>query len=236
MFLLKLPWLIICFLFLGLGLAGKQRLKRAVLYPVTLLVMSAVFIMLRLFSMPLGIMVFIVFLLVSYLVYWYDWLSFPRNNNLVSKSFLSAVIFFIVSVFSLTALAYYSAPITGYRIYHIPSLSMAPNLLPGDYVLVDLWHYKKRLADKNDIVVFYHPYKKRVYIKRVAKTSSEHFLNKKLPDKTYAVLGDNANNSEDSRVFGSIKHASLIGKASYIIFAFDYKNRLNTKRLFYPLK
>lgn len=153
----------------------------------------------------------------------------------MSKSFLSAVIFFIVSVFSLTALAYYSAAITGYQIYHIPSMSMAPSLLQGDYVLVDLWHYKNRLADKNDIVVFYHPYKKRVYIKRIAKTPNELFLNKKLPAQNYAVLGDNANNSEDSRVFGSIKHASLLGKASYIVFAFDAKNQLNSKRLFYPL-
>jgi signal peptidase I len=234
--LLKLPWLVICLLFLGLGFVAQQRLKRALLYPMTVLVIGAVFIILRFFSVPFGTMTFIILLSISYLIYWYDWLSFSGKYNVTRNSLLSAGMFIVVSASSLTALAYYSVSITGYRIYHIPSLSMAPNLLPGDYVLVDLWHYKKRLADKNDIVVFYHPYKKRVYIKRVAKTPNELFLNKKLPAQTYAVFGDNANNSEDSRVFGSIKHASLIGKASYIIFAFDYKNQLNIKRLFYSLK
>jgi len=192
--------------------------------------MSAVFIMLRLFSIPFGAMAFIVLLLLSYLIYWYDWLSSTGKYKVTQHSFLSVGLFLVVSASSLTALVYYSPSITGYRIYHIPSISMAPNLLPGDYVLVDLWHYKKRLADKNDIVVFHHPYKERVYIKRIAKTPSELFLNKKLPTQTYAVLGDNANNSEDSRVFGSIKHASLIGKASYIVFAFDYENKFNDNR------
>ena len=232
---LKLPWLLLCLCVLGLGLAAQQRFKRAVLFPVIMLCISAVFIALRLFSMPLGLMVFTVLLLVSYLVYWFDWLRFPKNNVYVRKSFLYSALFLFFSTASFIAFAYYSAAITGYRIYHIPSMSMAPNLLPGDYVLVDLWHYKKQLAKKGDIVVFPHPLKKHIYIKRIAKVPNDFFLNKRLTEKTYAVLGDNIDNSQDSRMFGAINHENLIGKASLIVFAIDYENKFNDNRFLFSL-
>lgn len=46
-----------------------------------------------------------------------------------------------------------------------------------------------------------------------------------LPNNTYLVMGDNRNNSLDSRTFGPVKKQDIIGKTIFSIFPF---NRIGT--------
>lgn len=42
-----------------------------------------------------------------------------------------------------------------------------------------------------------------------------------IPEDSYFVVGDNRNNSTDSRIIGPIKKSDVVGKASIIIFPFN---------------
>ena len=78
--------------------------------------------------------------------------------------------------------------------------SMLPVLSGGDRVVVD----PSSVPAVDDIVVAYHPYKKSVSIvKRVVEI---------LPDGRYVLLGDNLDESTDSRSFGSIAAKDIFGK------------------------
>ena len=167
--------------------------------------------------------------------------------------------------------------------YKIPSGSMIPTLMIGDFILVDknIYGYKLPLTNsiliknetpkRGDVIVFKYPENKNInYIKRVigipgdliiykdktlfvngnrynqtkishnfdpieianGTVSYEHnefkkylILNQnestfnfkyKVPSKSYFVLGDNRDNSNDSRFWGPVPEENLIGKAFYI--------------------
>jgi len=167
--------------------------------------------------------------------------------------------------------------------YKIPSGSMIPTLMIGDFILVDknIYGYKLPLTNitiinnenpnRGDVVVFKYPENQNInYIKRVIGlpgdtilykdkklfvNDRENILNKinhefnpieiadgtvfleKIDDKeylilnqtapsfnfkytvppnTYFVLGDNRDNSNDSRYWGPVPKENLVGKAFYI--------------------
>jgi nickel-type superoxide dismutase maturation protease len=78
--------------------------------------------------------------------------------------------------------------------------SMLPALAHGDRVVVDPSAEPK----KGDIVVAYHPYKKNVSIvKRIVDI---------LPDGRFVLLGENLDESTDSRQFGTIARKDIFGK------------------------
>ena len=167
--------------------------------------------------------------------------------------------------------------------YKIPSGSMIPTLMIGDFILVDknIYGYKLPLSDitlisnedpqRGDVVVFKYPENKKInYIKRIVGLPGDRIIykNKRLyinnieyshtqithnfdpveiadgqvyiennsskeylilnqssppfnfeyqvPDETYFVLGDNRDNSNDSRYWGPVPRENLVGKAFYI--------------------
>ena len=167
--------------------------------------------------------------------------------------------------------------------YKIPSGSMIPTLMIGDFILVDknIYGYKLPLTNitlidnenpiRGDVVVFKYPENKKInYIKRVVGIPGDTIIykNKKLfindqenilkkinhnfnpieiadgtvfleengnkeylilnqtspslnfrytvPPDTYFVLGDNRDNSNDSRYWGPVPKENLVGKAFYI--------------------
>ena len=167
--------------------------------------------------------------------------------------------------------------------YKIPSGSMIPTLMIGDFILVDknIYGYKLPLTNitlidnedpqRGDVVVFKYPENKKInYIKRIVGLPGDRIIykNKRLyinddeyfqtqinhnfdpieiadgqvyiennlskeylilnqsspsfnfqyrvPDDTYFVLGDNRDNSNDSRYWGPVPKENLVGKAFYI--------------------
>lgn len=70
--------------------------------------------------------------------------------------------------------------------------------------------------EKGDVILFHakDDYK-TVLVKRIAYTVCEK------GQTYYYVLGDNADNSTDSRCFGLIPERSVIGRAKYVLFSWD---------------
>jgi signal peptidase I len=186
--------------------------------------------------------------------------------------------------------------------FRIPSGSMMPTLLIGDFILVNKFTYGVRLPVLNtkimamgepkrgDIVVFRFPKDPAMdYIKRVIGLPGDHigYFNKQIqvngkpvkqtplsqyrgegkgenmtgaillsedlenathdilirdgqptvqgefvvPEGQYFVMGDNRDNSNDSRYWGAVPEANLVGKAFFIWMSFDWDTGLALSRI-----
>ncbi len=124
--------------------------------------------------------------------------------------------------------------------FRIEGQSMEPNLHDGEYVLIDKISYLLHPPERGDVVVFLPPNEDRDYIKRVIglpgdtvevkggqvfvngivldepylKYSTNSEMQARVVEKgRYFVMGDNRNNSSDSRSFGAITPQSIVGRA-----------------------
>ncbi|MCJ7660915.1 MAG: signal peptidase I [Anaerolineales bacterium] len=122
----------------------------------------------------------------------------------------------------------------------VDSISMEPTLFKDNYVLVNKLGHKIGSPDRGDIVVFrYPPNPDEQYIKRVVGLPGDRihisggkvFVNDEIlsepyisvqtksggdwviPEDSLFVLGDNRNNSRDSRFWGVVPFENLVGKA-----------------------
>ena len=121
--------------------------------------------------------------------------------------------------------------------------SMVPTLNDGQFVMVNRLAYKIGDPKHGDVVVFHYPRDpQQEYIKRiiglpgdfVSINNGHVFVNGQqliepyiaaaprsqgewtVPENSIFVLGDNRNNSQDSRSFGSVSMDQVIGKALFI--------------------
>jgi len=130
--------------------------------------------------------------------------------------------------------------------YIVPTPSMAPTLIVGDRVIVNKVAYKFNTIHRGDIIAFFSPLEEKYLVKRVVALPGEEvsmtgegdiYINGEvlsepyLPEDIYAsyednsfiikkdeyfVMGDNRNNSSDSRVFGPISSFRVFGKVFFI--------------------
>ena len=100
------------------------------------------------------------------------------------------------------------------RRFVVQDTSMQPTLLPGDRVIVFQW---SRTFKVGDTVVFVDPERRRtIAIKRVARAD----------DQAIDVRGDNVNVSRDSREFGPVPRALILGRAIYRYLPGSRRGRL----------
>jgi signal peptidase I len=162
--------------------------------------------------------------------------------------------------------------------FKIPSSSMEPTLLVGDYLLVNKFIYGLRIPytdtkffqlkkpQRGDVIVFIFPLDpSKDFIKRVIGTEGEKvqiiqnkiYINDRLindpwghfvthdfprsylqrmedfgpvvvPKNSLFVMGDNRDNSEDSRFWGFLRVDAVLGRAFIIYFSWDW----NAENLF----
>lgn len=125
--------------------------------------------------------------------------------------------------------------------YKVLSVSMEPTLHEGQYLLISKQTHKIWPLKRGDVVVFQYPRNlKKNYIKRVIGLPGEKvkfrnnqlYINDELVpepwlsrqtqgtsgewqlgEDEYFVMGDNRNNSSDSRAWGSVNSRLIIGKS-----------------------
>ncbi len=137
----------------------------------------------------------------------------------------------------------------------VESISMQPTLFAGNFVLVNKIAYIVGSPGRGDIIVFkYPPDPTQVpYIKRVIGLPGDHvhidngqvFVNGNalvepyltvktrgtgdwvVPANSLFVMGDNRNNSSDSRSWGMVPFANIIGKAEVVYWPPEKWGMLN---------
>ena len=219
--------------------------------------------------------------------------SYNNNQNSSTKKSVfveQAISFFPIFLIVLILRSFIFEP------FRIPSASMMPTLLIGDFILVNKYDYGLRLPvihnkfyennipSRGDVVVFRYPENPKIpYIKRVIGLPGDKiaYYNKTLyindvlaeqttngdyfafgsgitmkgsllisedlgnieheilidpernslefvtqvPDSHYFVLGDNRDNSKDSRYWGFVPEENLVGRAFLVWMNWDGKNK-----------
>ena len=127
----------------------------------------------------------------------------------------------------------------------VESISMQPTLFPGDYVIVNKLAYRfSGSPERGDVIVFRYPPNPEAipYIKRIIGVPGDqvHIADGKIsingqlmlepylvintirggdwtvPEGNLFVMGDNRNNSSDSRTWGFVPFENIIGRAELI--------------------
>lgn len=108
------------------------------------------------------------------------------------------------------------------QLYSVPTGSMEPAIRRGDHVIADKTAYRRMAPKKGDIVIFLFPNdRSKHFIKRVEGLPGETITmsdgtRTKVPQGSIYVLGDNKENSLDSRHFGFVPLSDVIGKARQV--------------------
>ena len=162
-------------------------------------------------------------------------LNFGRRKKKVNMGIVKEVAGWIFEIVVTILIAFTCVYFAGLRT-SVVGQSMEGTLSSGDEILVNRFLYKVTDPKTNDLVVFLPNgnAKSHYYVKRVIAVPGDTVLIRNgavyvngglaaeeitLGDDEYFVLGDNRNNSEDSRYanIGNVKKEYMIGKAWFRI-------------------
>lgn len=133
--------------------------------------------------------------------------------------------------------------------YRVEGHSMMPTLKEGEYLIINKLSYYLEEPQRGDIIVLHYPRdRSREYIKRIiglpgdqieigdgqvevnGVVLNEPYLNGApvyqeqswvVPEGSFFVLGDNRNNSSDSRAWSFLPRSDIVGKASVIYWGVE---------------
>jgi signal peptidase I len=143
--------------------------------------------------------------------------------------------------------------------YKIPTNSMQPSLLAGDFILSNQIYFSTHNPERGDIIIFKYPVDEKTdFIKRIIgvpgdmveikdkhvwinnvkihepyvqhtdstilsqfESIRDNFGPFRVSTNSYFVLGDNRDNSLDSRHWGTVQRYLIKGKLSFIYFSWD---------------
>ena len=141
--------------------------------------------------------------------------------------------------------------------------SMMPNFHDGEYLIVDEISYRFNDPQRGEVIVFHPPQdSKNYYIKRIIglpgetvelregkifiyndefkdgnRLNESNYLTQsskvKLAEDQYYVIGDNRDNSLDSRRIGPITSSNIKGRAFFRAFPFNTLTLLETPEYFF---
>ena len=86
--------------------------------------------------------------------------------------------------------------------------------LPGDIIIIN----KSGEVFNNGI---------KLNFNNVVSGNESELINYTVPENYYFLLGDNRNNSIDSRIYGSVNKKQIIGKAVYKIYPLNEISKIN---------
>ena len=97
---------------------------------------------------------------------------------------------------------------------------MLPSLKDGDIIFFRLYKDKKSELEPRQIVIFKHPIKNIICIKRISVVNQNNIR----------VLGDNIEFSEDSNKFGLLNNEKIIGIFTSKLIIPKLKDLFNSKK------
>lgn len=134
------------------------------------------------------------------------------------------------------ALALGFAARTAVHIYSIPSASMEPTLRAGDHIVVTAYHGAPK---RGDVIVFRAPVSSdELMVKRIAGTPGDAVEAGAgrvviVPAGCYFVVGDNRQDSFDSRNWGVLRRDLIVGRARLVLWS---SVAATHDRLFRPIR
>lgn len=135
---------------------------------------------------------------------------------------------------------------------------MEPTLVPGDRIAVT--PYRFREPARGDVIVFRSAARDEVLVKRIVATPGDYVDSETghlrigghtvaepfvrdatatgsiqpqiVPSDTYFVMGDNRGNSMDSRSFGPLPRAQILGRVRLVIWSSPASRQHGLDRIF----
>jgi len=135
----------------------------------------------------------------------------------------------------------------------VPSRSMVPTILPGDRIYVNKLAYGLRLPftrwwiakwgepARGEVVTLLSPKDGTLLVKRIVAGPGdliEGADSQRVPPGMFFVEGDNRDHSVDSRSFGMVDRALIMGRVSRVIFSLDpeHHSRPRSGRFFAAIR